>query len=164
MKTTDKMFWCVLSVIFVLSASSVFAAEEGLNPAGQAFVKAFKANDLEAVVALYAPDAVLFPPDDMIADGKDAIRKSYENLMNNFTIQDIVTTDTHHETQGKTSYGWGRFSLTLVPKGGGEAEHMEGRFTDVSKLMNGRWLYVVDHASVPLPPPPQTQKTAAAAK
>jgi uncharacterized protein (TIGR02246 family) len=164
MKTIDNIFWGVLSIIFLLSVSSVFAAELGLNPAGEAFVKAFKANDLEAVVALYAPDAVLFPPDEMIADGKEAIRKSYEGLMNNFTIQDIVITDAQHETLGKTSYGWGRYSMTFVPKAGGEPIHMEGRFTDVSKLMNGRWLYVVDHASVPLPPPPQTQKTAATAK
>ena len=149
------LIYCTL--VFLLSfAAYSFAAESGMNPAGEAFVKAFKANDLDAVVALYAPDAVLFPPDSMAANGKDAIRQSYAGLMNNFTIQDITITDAHHDTKGDLSFGWGMFSLTFVPKAGGEPMHMEGRFTDVSKRVNGKWLYILDHASVPLPPPPQT--------
>ena len=40
-----------------------------LAVANEAWLKAFKANDLESVVALYAPDAVLYPPDAMEAIG-----------------------------------------------------------------------------------------------
>jgi len=149
------LFYCAFVFLLFFAVHSLFA-ESGMNPAGEAFVKAFKANDLDAVVALYAPDAVLFPPDAMVATGKDAIRQSYAGLMNNFTIQDITISDSHHDTKGDLSFGWGMFSLTLVPKAGGEPMHMNGRFSDVSKRVNGKWLYVVDHASVPLPSSPQT--------
>jgi ketosteroid isomerase-like protein len=44
--------------------------------------------------------------------------------------------------------------LTVVPKAGGEAIPTS-RATVVVKKIGGKWLYVVDHASVPLPPPPK---------
>ena len=31
---------------------------------------------------------------------------------------------------------------------------IEGRYTDVKRMHDGKWVYVMDHASVPLPPPP----------
>jgi ketosteroid isomerase-like protein len=40
-----------------------------------------------------------------------------------------------------------------LPKAGGEAIPMKGRATVVVKKIGGKWLYTVDHASVPLPPP-----------
>jgi hypothetical protein len=30
---------------------------------------------------------------------------------------------------------------------------MEGRYTAVGKKIGGKWYYVADHASAPLPPP-----------
>jgi len=44
--------------------------------------------------------------------------------------------------------------MTVVPKGGGEPMVMKGRATVIVKKIGGKWLYTVDHASVPLPPPP----------
>jgi uncharacterized protein (TIGR02246 family) len=148
----------VMIGICMLFGGLLVAADNGMNPAGEAFVKAFNANDLEAVVALYAPDAILYPPDSMVAKGKDAIRESYGGLMDHYTIKEIVISDAQHETIGDTSIGWGSFSLTMVPKTGGDVIQMSGRFTDVSKNINGKWLYVVDHASAPLPlsAPPAT--------
>jgi len=40
--------------------------------------------------------------------------------------------------------------VTAVPKAGGAAVVMKGRAT---VKIGGKWLYVVDHASVPVPPP-----------
>jgi hypothetical protein len=36
---------------------------------------------------------------------------------------------------------------------------MEGRYTSVAVRKNGKWMYVVDHASVPMPPPPAPATT-----
>jgi ketosteroid isomerase-like protein len=111
---------------------------------------------VEAIVALYAPDAVLFPPDAMMAKGTDEIRKSYE-FLNDFTVQSFEMLEANHEIQGNIAFSWGQFKASLQPKAGGEPMTMEGRFSDVSKKVGGKWLYIVDHASVPITPPSQTQ-------
>ena len=46
-----------------------------------------------------------------------------------------------------TSVAWGRFSLTLVPKAGGDPVVMTGRFTEAAERRAGTWVYIVDHAS-----------------
>jgi ketosteroid isomerase-like protein len=128
------------------------AAEHGAQIADQAWVKAMKANDLEATMALYAPDAVAYFPDGDFK-GKQAIRKSWTDFLGMFTVKDATSEGTY-ETTGDTSLGWGSWSLTVVPKAGGEPILMKGRATVVVKKVGGKWLYLVDHASVPLPPPP----------
>ena len=64
--------------------------KEGLTPLSEEFVKRFEGNDLEGVVALYAPDAVLYPPDATEAIGTEAIRKAWAGLMNAFTVQKLI--------------------------------------------------------------------------
>jgi len=150
MKRSSVFLFSTLLCLFATSA----CADEGLNEIGQAFVKAFKAGDLEAIVALYAPDAVSFPPDAMMANGQEEIRKSWGGLLNKFNVQDLIVTNPHHQTSGDLSTAWGNFKMILLPKEGGDQVVMEGRFTDVAKQVNGKWLYVNDHASIPLPPPP----------
>ena len=148
----------VLILFFVLGITALSAADPGMGEVGKAWVKAFTANDLEGVVALYAPDAHLFPPDEVEAVGTEAIRANYAALFKNFTVKDVQIVDAHHKNVGDLSYAWGRFIVTVVPKAGGEPVTMEGRFSDVSQKVKGKWLYIVDHASVnPAPPPSQTQ-------
>ena len=136
-------------------AVPVVAAEHGAQMVDQAWVRAMKANDLEATMALYAPDAVAYFPDGDFK-GKPAIRKSCTDLLAAFTVKDATSEGTY-ETTGDTSLGWGYWSLTVVPKGGGDPIPMKGRATVVVKKIGGKWLYVVDHASVPLPPPPPSK-------
>ena len=139
-------------------AFALSAAEQGASPVGNAWIKAFSANDLEAVVALYAPDAHVFPPDEVEAVGTEAIRANFAGMMNSFTVKEAKMVDAHYEIVGNLCFSWGRFTITLVPKAGGEPVTMEGRFSDVSRKINGKWLYIVDHASMnPPPPPAQTQ-------
>lgn len=133
-------------------AVPAMAAEHGAQIVDQAWVKAMKANDLEATMALYAPETVAYFPDGDFK-GKAAVRKSWADFLSTFTVKDCTTEGTY-ETSGDTSLGWGSWTLTVVPKAGGEAIPMRGRATVVVKKIGGKWLYVVDHASVPLPPPP----------
>lgn len=152
-----KKYLFVLVVVFGF-AFTLCAAQQGASPVGEAWVKAFSANDLEGVMALYAPDAHVFPPDEVEAVGTEAIRANYSGMMNNFTVKEAKMLDAHYEIVGNLCYSWGRFSVTLVPKAGGEPVTMEGRFSDVSRKTKGKWLYIVDHASVnPTPPQAQTQ-------
>ncbi len=147
-----KLLRTAMSLALLAVAVPVMAAEHAAQMVDQAWVKAMKANDLEAVTALYAPDAVAYFPDGDFK-GKQAIRKSWTDFLAMFTVKDATSEGTY-ETTGDTSLGWGYWSMTVVPKGGGEPIVMKGRATVVVKKIGGKWLYVVDHASVPLPPPP----------
>jgi uncharacterized protein (TIGR02246 family) len=143
-----------LPVIFLIFfVATTFAAQPGMNAAGTAFLKAVNAADVDGIVALYRDDAVSFPPDSMVANGKDAIRKTWVDLFAQYTAK-LELVDGYYENHGDTSTAWGRFTMTLTPKAGGEPMKMEGRYSDTSIKEKGKWLYIVDHASVPLPPPP----------
>ena len=135
-----------------------FAADKGARALDDAWMKAMKANDLEAVLACYAPDAVAWMPDSAEAKGEKAIRAAYQGMLAANTVQAVTLTERHHKTAGKFSAGWGRFTLTLAPKAGGAPIVMKGRFTSASELRGGRWLYVADHASAEPPTPEPAKK------
>jgi uncharacterized protein (TIGR02246 family) len=140
-----------LGLALLAAAVPTAAAEHGAEMVDQAWVKAIKAQDLEAVMALYAPDAVAYFPDGEFK-GKEAIRKSWTDFLATFTVKDASSEGTYDST-GDTSLGWGHWTLTVVPKAGGAPIPMQGRATVIVKKIGGKWQYVVDHASVPLPPP-----------
>jgi uncharacterized protein (TIGR02246 family) len=123
------------------------AAETGAQSVDSSWIKAMKANDLEAVLKTYAPDAVVWLPQAKEARGEKAIRSAYEGLLAANTVKEVVLSETGYRTMGKVSVGWGRFSFTLAPKSGGNPVVMIGRFTDIAEQRGGRWVYVVDHAS-----------------
>lgn len=153
-----KESWVVgFSLLFLFSFVAHAAAPlqtGGAKAADEAWRKAVLANDLEAVVACYSKDAVMWLPDAPEAKGREAIRKAYAELLAANTVKEAVFTNTHYETTGKVSVGWGNFSLTLVPKSGGNPVVLSGRFTVVAKQENGKWVYIVDHASAH---PPQSK-------
>jgi ketosteroid isomerase-like protein len=112
-----------------------------------------KAGNVDAVVALYAPDAVLYPPDALEARGTAAIRASYESMLSAVVVNE-ASIDSQYQTSGDMSVGFGKATLTMTPKAGGSPQIMSVRVTAVARKIGGKWLYVVDHASAPLPPPP----------
>ncbi len=145
-------------IIFGVPARGDDAPKAGAKVSGsqavdEAWKKAILANDLDAVVACYAPDAVFWGPGDPEAKGAKAIRENYAGVLRDNTVKDAKLSDTHYRTFGKTSVGWGRYSLTLAPKAGGAPVTMTGRFSNVAEERNGKWVYISDHASADPPPP-----------
>ena len=121
---------------------------------GAAWVKAVKANDVDALVALYAHDAVAWFPDENEHRGSAAIRDSYKNLLDTFKVVDASLSDNHHFGDANHRTNWGHFSMTLKQKSDGKTVIMSGRYTDVQEKRNGKWVYVADHASAE--PAPKT--------
>jgi uncharacterized protein (TIGR02246 family) len=147
----------LLAAALTSSGRLTAAQQHPLQTLDEAWMKAAKAGDVAAITALYAPDAVLYPPDAMEVRGTDAIRKSWEGLFSGVTVNDGKI-DAVYETAGNVSVGWGRFTMTVTQKASGRQETWEGRAMSVAKKINGKWLYVADHASMPLPPPPGATK------
>ena len=123
------------------------AADRGAQAVDAAWVKAMKANNLDAVLKCYAPDAVAWLPEMREARGEQAIRAAYQDLLSANTVKDAALLDTKYKTTGIVSVGWGKYSITLVPKAGGDPVVMTGRFIDVAERRGGQWVYIVDHAS-----------------
>src|SRR6185436_11037816 len=134
-------------VIFGANAAPARAQEQGAKIVDDAWVKAVTAGDVDAVVALYAPDAVLYAPDSMEARGTAAIRALYTAMFAANTVSNPTFTTTY-QTSGDLSTGWGTVTLTFTPKAGGAPQTMTVRVTEVVKKVNGKWVYVADHASV----------------
>ena len=142
-----SVFAVVLLLLALVVTARSHAAESGAQIVDAAWIAAVKANDIEAVMKCYAPDAVMWLPNAPSARGAKAIRAAYEGLLSANTVKDATLGDVTYRTVGNTSVAWGRFSLTLAPKAGGDPVVMTGRFTEAAERRGGRWVYIVDHAS-----------------
>ena len=112
----------------------------------RSFQDAFNRHDLDSIVALYEPDAVLARLDGPVR-GTDAIREAYRySLATRPTI--------HVQTVGVNRAGdlaklHGKWILHETGPDGGQI-HREGRNTETARLQpDGRWLFVIDNPSVP---------------
>jgi hypothetical protein len=89
------------------------------------------------------------------ARGGKAIRDAYGALFKDYTVTDVTLANGVSETWQNVSAGWGNFTMTLQPRAGGAPIVMKGRYTEVARQVNGKWLYVADQASAdPAPPAP----------
>ena len=143
----------VLVCAMVLGTVAATAQDEGTKSVDAAWLKAMKANDVNALVACYAPDAVMWLPNAPEARGSKAIREAYDGLLKVYTVKGASFSNTVYRTSGDLSTGWGNFVLDLQPKNGSAPGALKGRFVVVSKRIGGKWLYVADHASADPPPP-----------
>lgn len=134
-----------------LSASPALLAESsapaGIPSVEAVWMKAMRANDLEGVLACYDRDAVLWTINEAEARGEKAIRTSYADFLSANMVRSVEVSNAGHRTAGNWAAGWGNFKLTIAPKAGGKPVTITGRFTEVVEKKNGRWVYVVDHAS-----------------
>src|SRR5262245_18201299 len=147
----------ILALLFSsVSFATGRAAPVGAQAVDEAWRNAITANDLDGIMAVYAADAVMWLPDAREAKGRVAIRKSYVALLAANTVTGATFANTHYQTSGDLTVGWGDFTLSLSPKAGGNPVTMSGRFSVIARNEHGTWVYVVDHASAqPAPPTPR---------
>jgi ketosteroid isomerase-like protein len=137
----------VLLSVAALSAGFAAAADQAPASAGDCFVAGMKSENADAVAACYAEDAVIWFPGGPMAKGRAAIRDGFAHYLGTVTIKDVELKDMGHETVGDARVAWGTYSLRTVDKTTKVESVQSGRFTDVQKKIDGRWLYTVDHPS-----------------
>ena len=146
-----KKVLCFLACLACFSSSSF--ANESPQALQDAFMAALKANDVQGLAACYTSDAVNFPVGTLVGSGPESVIKSWSSFFAAYKILDASLSDTHMEIHGDTAVAWGLFTIMAEPTEGGDAVEMNGRYMDVARVIDGLWLYVADHASVPLPTP-----------
>jgi hypothetical protein len=96
-----------LAFLIVTFSLPCRAAETGAQAVDSSWIiKAMKANDLEAVLKTYAPDAVVWLPEVKEARGEKEIRSAFEGLLSANTVKEVVLSETGYKTMGKVSVGW----------------------------------------------------------
>jgi len=129
--------------------AAMIAGAEALD---QQFLAAFNAGDGAAMAALYAdgPDTVSFPPDAMVFRGSDAVRAGMADFASAMAGAQLDLVEGHHIVVGDAVATWGLFRLTM-PGPDGMPMSVDGRYSDLKAERDGRWVYLMDHASVPMP-------------
>lgn len=136
----------VVAALFVIGCASI-SNDPGPAALDAAWMKAFKAGDLEGVMACYAPDAVDWEPGAPEAKGTAAIRQGYRDFFAANTVVDITDIGTQYRVAGNLAVAWGKSSMTYIPKATGKPVISTGRFSSAAEKRGGKWLYIVDHGS-----------------
>jgi len=144
-----KRQWLVL--LMLLPAWNLGFANDSPQALQDAFMTALLANDADGIAACYTADATNFPLDSMSGVGPESVRASWGGFFAAFRVTDVRLSDDQLIVLGDAAVAWGLFNITAEPAEGGEAVEFKGRYTDVAKNIDGTWLYVMDHASVPTP-------------
>lgn len=148
------VFACSALASTPLKAAEPAASKHGLMKVDSAWIKAVLANDAAACAALYADDAVMVLPDTGAIKGKKAILDSYASWFKGVKVTDAAVMETHYESAGHVSAGWGAWKVTSVSRTGGAPTTRVGTWCAVAIEKNGVWKYVSDHVSAdPFPTP-----------
>lgn len=127
-----------------------FAAIAALD---SAFAKAANSGNVDSLMAVYAGNAALLPPNLPPQKGKAAIRSFWGGFLDAYTVQFEIGSDLM-EGRGDLAYNMGHYRFTAVPKAKstpGVAD--EGKFLEILKRQpDGSWKYVVDMYSSNLAP------------
>ncbi len=138
----------LLAAALLVFAPPAFA-QDSPEALQQVFLDALLANDAEALAACYTPDATNFPVGAMMGHGPESVRQDWAGFFEQWRVLEASLHDGQIVREGDLAVAWGLFTLLAEPVGGGEPVEMKGRYLDAARPVDGRWLYIVDHASVP---------------
>jgi ketosteroid isomerase-like protein len=116
-------------------------AERELLAASIAWDEAYNAENLDAVMALYADGAVSMPPGFPALVGKPALRFDYEFLFEHYDFHH-QTTVVQLEIEGSLSVERGEYVMTVTPADGGPAFVETGKHLVVRRQIRGAWLVI----------------------
>lgn len=133
-------------------SEKMIAAAKALD---QKFMEAFNKGDVDALMSTYwnSPDLVVYPPGAMEWRGWQAAKESFKEFLANMKGAKLQLTEPNYKVAGDVVMSWGKWRITM-PTPDGKTMDMMGRYTDVKTKKDGKWVYIIDHASAPLPPPP----------
>jgi uncharacterized protein (TIGR02246 family) len=147
MKILRAMVACTLLAASMLATSPAGADDRvDVEAATSRWIDAFNRKSTRDIVALYAPDAVLFGTSSpLLRDRPELVLDYFKDLP---ALGDAVITVGEHRVQvfGDIAISTGFY--TRSSKQGGETVRNPARFTFVYEKRKGAWLIVNHHSSV----------------
>ena len=118
--------------------------ERGPAEAHTLFQKAFNAGDLQGLVALYEPDAILIPqPGSEPVQGIQAIRSTLEGFL---ALRGKIELETKHVVRyGDIALLRGAWRLRGTGPDGKPVEMAHGSAEVVRRQADRSWRYIIDH-------------------
>jgi len=92
--------------------------KQQVEAAGQRIWGALSRNDATAIVAEYAEDAIIFPPNAPMVQGKPAVTAFLGSLLGAIMFRDVAGTIADIRISGDLAVETGHYAWTLVPAGG----------------------------------------------
>ena len=113
----------------------------------QRFTGGMSRMDIEQVMSCFwnSPDSILVVYDGTVFHGFDAIRKSVEQMFAECAALSLAIDEVKHIRQGDSVFAVGTATYEMTTKDG-TSQKITERWTDVRRKVNGRWVYVMDHA------------------
>ena len=107
------------------------------------FAEAFNAGKLDALVALYEPEAHLISQQDQVHVGHDAIRNTLKGFL---ALHGKIDMDTHYAFEaGDTALLRSHWSVVGTGRDGKVLE-MQGNGVEVLRRQSdGTWRFIIDH-------------------
>jgi uncharacterized protein (TIGR02246 family) len=97
------------------------------------------AGNVDAVMALYADDAVSMPPDAPARTGKEEIRAAFVAVLEENTVQLTSQVD-EVRVSGDLAFLRAAYDETLTPKAGGEPTQLHGKWLVIlERQPDGSW-------------------------
>ena len=117
----------------------VEADVEAIKKITDDFNAAMNAGNVDKLVSLYTDDAVRIPPNKPPQVGKEAIRSSFQEYLDKFTVQNEgVIVDL--KVSGDLAFVRGSWTSINTPKTGGDSLKENGSFVSViQKQPDGSW-------------------------
>ena len=135
-----------------ISNADLLAAADELD---SLFLVAFNNGDADAIMKLHwnSPDLRAYPPGEMQVNGFDAVKAGYVRDFASSKGATLEYTNANNLPFADGVVGYGTFRWTM-PMEGGQPMVFDGRYTEVKAIKDGKMVIVVDHTSMPMPPPP----------
>jgi len=147
-----------LAVLLLCTGSALANPAAVVKAHSDAFGKAFNSCDLPAALNLYEDKAVLiWPGEGEVAIGKAAIAKVIRAECSGAAKSSLKQVSSDSRAIGEDYIiNVGMWDDTM-PGTDGKQTTARVRTTELLHRSDGKWRYVVDHASIGLPPPPAKQ-------
>ena len=124
--------------------------EQQIRASMQSWADAFSADSPDAILALYAEDAVLWGTLSPVRRDTPAAIRDYFAAVFPLAQRDVEFMDPFIRIYGNTAINSGRYTFSWVA--GGEAVKLAARYSFTYVKRDERWL-IVDHHSSPVPEP-----------
>jgi len=151
----NRLFGVTLMLLCLVCAASAGDDEGQIKAKEKAWHEAFNAGDAKALVALYAPDAMMLPPNAEPVKGRKSIEEfwagSMEGVKGKLKIQEVGVLEVL--VQGDLAYSLGRF--TILDVDGKVVDR--GKYVAIWKRADGQWRIYRDILNTSLPKPKPAQ-------
>ncbi len=131
----------VAAALLVLNAAAADAApDSALAALTQSWAREWQARHLEAVLALYAPDAVFMDANGGRVSGKPELRKFFATVLSQYRAEPTVQSVTS-ERAGELGYDWGDYHEVVTPLAKPDSPiETHGTYLVIARHIGNRWL------------------------